>query len=70
MYGREESERNPHYRMQQFSKQKNSAMASIMTRDWTNEAATMEVGLKIQDLDNSLALRYKPDIFTTLEIYR
>ena len=45
-------------------------MVSIMTSDWTNKAETMEVGRKIQDLDNSVALRYKPDIFTILEIYR
>jgi hypothetical protein len=45
-------------------------MVSVMTRDWTNEPETLEVGKRIQDLNPTFILLYKPDIFTTLEIYR
>ena len=66
VYGRERNKQ----KHVEGSRRKYSAVVSIMTSNWTNEAETMAVGRKIQDLDLSISLFYKPDIYTLLKIDR
>ena len=50
-----------------------NAMMSVMTGDWTNEERTMEVAKVIRELGIPAikgVLRYKPDIYTVVDIYR
>lgn len=45
-------------------------MISVATLDWTDRDKTMEIAKKIREAGVLHRLRYKPDVFTTLEIYR
>ena len=45
-------------------------MISIMTKNWTNKEKTMQVAMVAKEAGVDFKLRYKPDICTTLEIYR
>jgi hypothetical protein len=45
-------------------------MFSILTSDWTDEDATMEIGRSVLRSGTRSVLRYKPDIFTVVGIYR
>ena len=50
-----------------------NAMMSVVTRDWTNKETTMEVAKVIRELGMTAikgVLRYKPDIYTVVDIYR
>ena len=45
---------------------------SVMTADYTDQEATMKIGRKLEQLgicSQDLALKYKPDIYTKLEIF-
>jgi hypothetical protein len=71
VYGRQDNEENPHFRRSTTGgRYTYNAMISVMTNDWTDEAKTMDVAKKIRAAGVKAVLRYKPDISTTLEIYR
>jgi hypothetical protein len=48
-------------------------MMSVQTGDWTNEEKTMEVAKVIRELGITASgtdFKYKPDIYTLVDIYR
>jgi len=49
---------------------KPNAMISIMTLDWTEEEKTMKVATIIRNLGIEYELMYKPDLYTSLNIFR
>ena len=71
VYGRQEDEKNPHFRAANADTNLSyNAMISIMTKNWTNKEKTMQVAMVAKEAGVDFKLRYKPDICTTLEIYR
>ena len=49
---------------------KPNAVVSIYTRDWTDEKKSMKIAQVIRDLGIKNELKYKPDLYTYLNIFR
>ena len=47
-----------------------SSIMLISTEDWTDEEKTMSVARVIRDLGITGKLVYKPDLYSTLQIFR
>ena len=43
---------------------------SVYTRDWTDEKKSLKIAKVIRDLGIKEELKYKPDLYTLLNIFR
>jgi hypothetical protein len=68
VHGRSDPVANPHRLFK--GKVKPNATISVKTDDWTSEENSMEVAKVIRSLGIEYNLRYKPDIYSKLEIFR
>ena len=68
IHGRSDPKTNPHSWVK--GEVKPNAILSVETDDWTSEENSMEVAKVIRSLGIEYNLRYKPDIYSKLEIFR
>ena len=65
------NEENPHVKKDKFRGGPRTKI-SVMTADYTDEEKTVQIGEKLQELgfkSQDQALKYKPDIYSKLEIF-
>ena len=47
-----------------------NAVMNVYTSDWTDKKETMKIGKVIRELGIKEELKYKPDLYTYLKIFR
>ena len=68
IYGRERPENNPHSAHK--GRRTVNAMITIGTLDWTDQKSTMKAASIARQLGLDVDFKYKPDIYSALEIFR
>ena len=68
IYGRDSPEKNPH--CQHKGQRTMNTMISVVTEDWTDTASTMEIAEICRSLGLEAQLKYKPQIYSDLNIFR